>query len=76
MTNTPISYGQIWREVDSRRVHHVRVEGETQHRIIIRTVILGPSGNTPAPGSRISYASKDRFNGKHGGYELVAGLGA
>ena len=63
-----IKVGQIWREVDPRFNRYVQVIEITNHSIRpikIATIDLA----TNALG-RKNWASRERFNGKRGGYEL------
>lgn len=78
-----IHAGQIWREVDPRRVRFVRITGIVEREgtlpplIKIGTVIRTGDGSPRMPfswerarGTRINYAEAGRFNGKRGGYVL------
>lgn len=65
---TEIKVGQIWREVDPRlnRYVQVLVVGESAIKsICVATIDI----STNALG-RKNWASRERFNGKRGGYEL------
>ncbi len=66
---------QIWREVDPRYERHVRVLSVSADKeiIVIETVIRSSNGWVHKPKSpKWTYAGVERFNGKIGGYELIA----
>jgi DNA-binding IscR family transcriptional regulator len=63
-----IKVGQIWREVDprfNRYVQIVEIANSTVKSICVATIDI----QTNALG-RKNWASRERFNGKRGGYEL------
>jgi len=66
----PVEVGQIWREVDKRFNRYVKVldvrDGDIKSVLICATdsVVGRVEG-------RKTWASKTRFNGRRGGYELV-----
>lgn len=65
-----IAAGQIWREVDKRFSRYVKVlevrDGD------IKSVLLCTTDSVVGRGEgRKTWASKTRFNGRRGGYELV-----
>lgn len=70
--NVEIKVGQIWREVNPRRERFVRIEAVSLMRvgISVRTVVKVDGKWCDAPRSRLSYADRQRFNGKRGGYAL------
>ncbi|TCK87339.1 hypothetical protein [Paraburkholderia sp. BL9I2N2] len=61
--------GQIWREVDMRFSRYVKIVSifEDGKRAVIHSV----NPHTHEKAGPITKASVTRFNGKHGGYELV-----
>lgn len=65
-----LKVGQIWREVDPRFNRHVEVleihDGE------IKSVLICAVDPITRERARRTWASKGRFNGKRGGYELCA----
>ncbi|WP_198391401.1 hypothetical protein [Burkholderia ubonensis] len=63
-----LKVGQIWREVDARFNRHVEVL-EIHHGEIKSVLICNIDPITKQRG-RKTWASKQRFNGKRGGYEL------
>lgn len=68
-----IRVGQIWTEVDPRFARFVRVEtvaGGTVGSIGIRTVVARDGRWVDGPKSRLSYANRERFNGKARNYAL------
>lgn len=70
-----IAKGQIWQEVDPRFERHVRVLNVSADKeiAVIETVIRSENGWVHKPKSpKWSYAGIERFNGKRGGYELLA----
>ena len=63
-----VKVGQIWREVDprfNRYVQVIEIANQSIRSIKIATIDLA----TNALG-RKNWASRERFNGKRGGYEL------
>ena len=63
-----VKVGQIWREVDprfNRYVQVIEIANQSIRPIKIATIDLA----TNALG-RKNWASRERFNGKRGGYEL------
>jgi DNA-binding IscR family transcriptional regulator len=63
-----IKVGQIWREVDprfNRYIQVVEIANSTVRPIKLATIDI----ETNALG-RKTWASRERFNGKRGGYEL------
>lgn len=70
-----IEVGQIWQEQDPRVERFVRIEsvGTGPRSIRIRTVYVESGQWVKDPSSRGSFASRERFNGKRGGYRLHSG---
>lgn len=65
--------GEIWREVDPRFDRFVRIVSVSSSRSAnIRTVIKDGDGWIDDPRGYASTAHPRRFNGKRGGYELIA----
>lgn len=65
-----IKVGQQWREVDPRftRIVEILAVGTgTIRPIKLRTILFGGSEFI----GRATYANRERFNGKRGGYALV-----
>lgn len=63
-----IKVGQIWREVDPRTNRHVKVIEIADWSVkSIKITTIDPLTNTLG---RSNWASRERFNGKRGGYEL------
>jgi len=58
---TTIEIGQTWREVDLRFDRRVKVVGFCEETGKVKIESAG----------KITKAKRERFNGKHGGYEFV-----
>ncbi|RQR16171.1 hypothetical protein DF026_09885 [Burkholderia stagnalis] len=63
-----LKVGQIWREVDPRFNRHVEVM--EIHKGEIKSVLICNIDPMTNQRGRKTWASKGRFNGKRGGYEL------
>lgn len=68
-----VTVGQIWKEVDPRKLRFVRVTNVSPDGSSIKLETLVHAGGTKwvrAAGTRDNYAKADRFDGKYGGYAL------
>lgn len=67
MADWPIELGQVWKECDPRHPRLVLVIGFEGDKVCIQSIL----NDTPRRYGRRTLASRARFNGKRGGYELV-----
>lgn len=63
-----IKVGQIWREVDPRFNRYIQVLEATDG--VVRPIKIATIDLATNALGRKTYASRERFNGKRGGYEL------
>lgn len=64
--------GQIWREIDPRKIRYVKIIGVDRDSVAIETVERSSVGWRRKRGTGRTVATLARFNGSRGGYDFEA----